>query len=132
MFKFRTMRPDAEKFTGAVLASEDDPRVTRVGRFLRKTRLDELPQLWNVLKGDMSLVGPRPSGRSCSRISRWRSRSSRSACATLSRASPDSRRCRSATPGAPRPGSQVAAIGAALVNPFGLKEAEGLSPTTCG
>ena len=60
MIKFRTMRPDAEKYTGAVLASEDDPRVTRVGRFLRKTRLDELPQLWNVLKGDMSLVGPRP------------------------------------------------------------------------
>ncbi len=60
MLKFRTMRPDAEKFSGAVLADENDPRVTRVGRFLRKTRLDELPQLWNVLKGDMSVVGPRP------------------------------------------------------------------------
>jgi lipopolysaccharide/colanic/teichoic acid biosynthesis glycosyltransferase len=60
MLKFRTMRVDAEKCTGAVLASEDDPRVTRVGRFLRKTRLDELPQLWNVLTGTMSLVGPRP------------------------------------------------------------------------
>jgi len=60
MFKFRTMRTDAEKFTGAVLASRDDPRITRVGRFLRKSRLDELPQLWNVLRGDMSLVGPRP------------------------------------------------------------------------
>ena len=60
MMKFRTMRPDAEKFTGAVLAQENDPRVTRVGRVLRKTRLDELPQLWNVLCGDMSLVGPRP------------------------------------------------------------------------
>jgi lipopolysaccharide/colanic/teichoic acid biosynthesis glycosyltransferase len=60
MFKFRTMRPDAEKHTGPVLAAENDPRVTKVGRFLRKTRLDELPQLWNVLKGDMSLVGPRP------------------------------------------------------------------------
>ena len=60
LVKFRTMRVDAEKFTGAVLAQENDPRVTRVGRFLRKTRLDELPQLWNVLKGDMSLVGPRP------------------------------------------------------------------------
>jgi lipopolysaccharide/colanic/teichoic acid biosynthesis glycosyltransferase len=54
------MRTDAEKFTGAVLASENDPRVTRVGKFLRKTRLDELPQLWNVLRGEMSLVGPRP------------------------------------------------------------------------
>jgi lipopolysaccharide/colanic/teichoic acid biosynthesis glycosyltransferase len=60
MYKFRTMRPDAEKLTGPVLATEDDPRITRVGRILRKTRLDELPQLWNVLLGDMSLVGPRP------------------------------------------------------------------------
>lgn len=60
MLKFRTMRTDAEARTGAVLAAENDPRVTRVGRFLRRTRLDELPQFWNVLKGDMSLVGPRP------------------------------------------------------------------------
>src|SRR5215470_13800547 len=60
MLKFRTMRTDAEKHTGAVLAKVDDPRITRVGRFLRKTRLDELPQLWCVFKGDMSLVGPRP------------------------------------------------------------------------
>jgi lipopolysaccharide/colanic/teichoic acid biosynthesis glycosyltransferase len=60
MYKFRTMRVDAERFTGAVLAAEGDPRVTRVGRILRKTHLDELPQLWNVLLGDMSLVGPRP------------------------------------------------------------------------
>jgi lipopolysaccharide/colanic/teichoic acid biosynthesis glycosyltransferase len=60
MHKFRTMRTDAEKFTGAVVASQDDPRVTRVGRFLRKTRLDEIPQLFEVLRGTMSLVGPRP------------------------------------------------------------------------
>lgn len=60
MFKFRTMRVDAEKLTGAVLASENDPRITRVGRILRKTRLDELPQIFNILRGDMSLVGPRP------------------------------------------------------------------------
>jgi lipopolysaccharide/colanic/teichoic acid biosynthesis glycosyltransferase len=60
MFKFRSMRVDAEKYTGAVLASENDPRVTKVGRFLRKSRLDELPQLVNVLLGSMSLVGPRP------------------------------------------------------------------------
>lgn len=60
IYKFRTMRPDAEAHTGPVWAQADDPRVTRLGRFLRKTRLDELPQLWNVLKGEMSLVGPRP------------------------------------------------------------------------
>ncbi len=60
MLKFRTMRVGAEETTGAVLAREDDPRVTRVGKLLRKTRLDELPQLWHVLRGDMSLVGPRP------------------------------------------------------------------------
>lgn len=60
LVKLRTMVPDAEKNTGPVLASADDPRLTRVGRFLRATRIDELPQLWNVLKGDMSFVGPRP------------------------------------------------------------------------
>jgi lipopolysaccharide/colanic/teichoic acid biosynthesis glycosyltransferase len=60
MLKFRTMRQDAEKGVGAVLAKKNDSRVTRVGRLLRKVRLDELPQLWSVLKGDMSLVGPRP------------------------------------------------------------------------
>lgn len=60
LIKFRTMITDAEKETGPVLATEDDPRITKVGRFLRKTRLDEIPQLANVLKGEMSLVGPRP------------------------------------------------------------------------
>lgn len=58
--KLRTMVHNAEADTGPVWATEDDPRVTPLGRFLRKTRLDELPQLWNVLIGDMSLVGPRP------------------------------------------------------------------------
>jgi lipopolysaccharide/colanic/teichoic acid biosynthesis glycosyltransferase len=60
MLKFRTMQTDAERHSGAILAQRDDPRVTRVGRLLRRTRLDELPQLWSVLTGDMSLVGPRP------------------------------------------------------------------------
>ena len=60
IFKFRTMRVDAEQATGAVWASTDDPRITPVGRWLRQYRLDELPQLINVLRGDMNLVGPRP------------------------------------------------------------------------
>jgi lipopolysaccharide/colanic/teichoic acid biosynthesis glycosyltransferase len=59
LFKFRSMRADAERGT-PVWATDGDDRVTRVGRFIRVARLDELPQLWNVLKGDMSFVGPRP------------------------------------------------------------------------
>jgi exopolysaccharide biosynthesis polyprenyl glycosylphosphotransferase len=60
ILKFRTMKVDAEKETGAVWCTEDDPRITRVGRILRRYRLDELPQLLNILKGEMSIVGPRP------------------------------------------------------------------------
>jgi sugar transferase (PEP-CTERM system associated) len=58
--KFRSMRSDAEKETGPVWAKENDDRITRVGNFIRKWRIDEIPQLWNVLKGEMSFVGPRP------------------------------------------------------------------------
>src|SRR5699024_7652054 len=64
IFKFRSMVPNAEAKTGAKLSEEDvggiDPRVTRIGRVLRKTHLDEIPQLWSILAGDMSVVGPRP------------------------------------------------------------------------
>lgn len=60
LYKYRTMIPDAEKHSGPVLATEDDPRKTPFGAFLRSTNLDELPQLFNILKGDMSFVGPRP------------------------------------------------------------------------
>ena len=60
MLKFRTMRTGAEDETGPVFATRADPRATPVGRFLRRFSLDELPQLWNVLRGEMSLVGPRP------------------------------------------------------------------------
>lgn len=60
LMKFRSMRQDAESRTGAVWSQENDPRITKVGNFLRRSRLDEIPQLLNILKGDMSLVGPRP------------------------------------------------------------------------
>jgi lipopolysaccharide/colanic/teichoic acid biosynthesis glycosyltransferase len=60
VFKFRSMVPDAERATGPVQATHGDPRVTRVGRLLRATAMDELPQLWSILNGDMSFVGPRP------------------------------------------------------------------------
>jgi exopolysaccharide biosynthesis polyprenyl glycosylphosphotransferase len=60
VYKFRSMRVDAESLSGPVWATENDPRVTRIGRILRKLRLDELPQLWNVMRGEMAFVGPRP------------------------------------------------------------------------
>ena len=60
LYKFRSMRIDAEKETGPVWAKENDDRITRLGHFIRKWRIDEIPQLWNVFKGDMSFVGPRP------------------------------------------------------------------------
>jgi exopolysaccharide biosynthesis polyprenyl glycosylphosphotransferase len=60
IYKFRSMYEDAEAESGPVWAREDDPRCTPIGRLLRRTNVDEMPQLWNVLKGDMSLVGPRP------------------------------------------------------------------------
>lgn len=59
-YKFRTMRQDAEADTGPTWAGDDDPRITRIGKFLRSSRLDEIPQLWCVVKGDMAFVGPRP------------------------------------------------------------------------
>jgi lipopolysaccharide/colanic/teichoic acid biosynthesis glycosyltransferase len=125
IYKFRTMRVDAEKGTGAVLASKGDPRVTRVGAFLRKTRLDELPQFWNVLRGDMSLVGPRPERPEL--------------LETLAHAIPYfEERTRGVKPGLTglaqislgysgnaSPDTEAGKVFASLANPFGVDEAEG-------
>ena len=72
MYKFRTMPVDAEVETGPIWASSEQKRATSVGRFLRRTSLDELPQFWNVLKGDMSVVGPRPERLSLNGFTPWR------------------------------------------------------------
>jgi lipopolysaccharide/colanic/teichoic acid biosynthesis glycosyltransferase len=125
MHKFRTMRTDAESLTGAVLAEQDDPRVTRIGRVLRKTRLDELPQLWDVLRGKMSLVGPRPERPEL--------------LENLAFAIPFfEERMRDVKPGITGlaqvnlsysggivAGSEIEKFKAVLVNPYGLEEAEG-------
>lgn len=125
MIKFRTMNVDAEAGTGAVLAEKNDARVTRVGRVLRATRLDELPQFWNVLRGDMSLVGPRPERPEL--------------LANLALAIPFfEERTRGMKPGLTGlaqvslgyageadENSAVAALRATLTNPFGIEEAEG-------
>jgi lipopolysaccharide/colanic/teichoic acid biosynthesis glycosyltransferase len=125
IYKFRTMRVDAEKGTGAVLATKGDPRVTRVGVFLRKTRLDELPQFWNVLRGDMSLVGPRPERPEL--------------LEALAQAIPFfEERTRGIKPGLTGlaqvslgysgnadPDSEAGKVFASLANPFGVEEAEG-------
>jgi lipopolysaccharide/colanic/teichoic acid biosynthesis glycosyltransferase len=125
MIKFRTMRVGAEKERGAVLAEKDDPRITRVGRFLRRCRLDELPQLINVLKGDMSVIGPRPEQPQLIQ--------------NLSAAIPYfEERMRGVKPGItgfaqislgytgqPPPGSPILAFRDILTNPFKLDGAEG-------
>ncbi len=123
--KFRTMKVDAEKYTGAVFAEKDDPRITKVGAFLRKSRIDELPQLWDVVRGAMSLVGPRPERPEL--------------LSNLAHAIPlFEERMRDVKPGvtglaqislrytgALKEDSEIAQLAATLQNPFELDEADG-------
>jgi lipopolysaccharide/colanic/teichoic acid biosynthesis glycosyltransferase len=125
MYTLRPRRVDAERTSGPVIASKGDSRVTRVGRLLRASRLDELPQLWNVLLGDMSLVGPRPERPEI--------------LINLARAIPYfEERTRGVKPGltglaqitldytgAATEGSAVAQLRASLTNPYQLEAAEG-------
>lgn len=125
MVKFRSMRVDAERETGAVVSQKGDARITRVGKFLRSTRLDELPQFWNVLRGDMSLVGPRPERPELLRnlamaipFFEERTRDLKPGLTGLAQVS-------LGYTGEAEEGSPVAKLRESLVNPFDIDEAEG-------
>lgn len=125
MFKFRSMTVDAERTVGAVISTPGDPRITRVGRFLRATRLDELPQFWNVLRGDMSLVGPRPERPELLRnlamaipFFEERTRGLKPGLTGLAQVS-------LGYTGAADEGSELAKLRGSLSNPFDIPEAEG-------
>jgi lipopolysaccharide/colanic/teichoic acid biosynthesis glycosyltransferase len=125
MLKFRSMTVDAERTTGAVVSTPGDPRITQVGRFLRATRLDELPQFWNVLRGDMSLVGPRPERPELLRnlamaipFFEERTRGLKPGLTGLAQVS-------LGYTGAADEGSPLAKLRDTLTNPFHIPEAEG-------
>jgi lipopolysaccharide/colanic/teichoic acid biosynthesis glycosyltransferase len=125
IIKFRTMKLNAEAKTGAVVASENDDRILRIGGFLRRTRLDELPQLWNVLRGDMSLVGPRPERPElidnlalAIPFFEERMRGVRPGLTGLAQVS-------LGYTGRPRPGSKIEAYISSLTNPFKVDGTEG-------
>jgi lipopolysaccharide/colanic/teichoic acid biosynthesis glycosyltransferase len=125
VYKFRTMIPNAEAKTGVTVAEEDDPRITRIGRFLRKTRLDELPQFFNVLRGEMSLIGPRPERPELIRNLAFaipffeeRMRDLKPGITGLAQIS-------LSYTGRLPDGSDLSKLKETLVNPFGLEETEG-------
>jgi lipopolysaccharide/colanic/teichoic acid biosynthesis glycosyltransferase len=125
LFKFRSMTADAERATGVVISTPGDPRITKVGRFLRATRLDEIPQFWNVLRGDMSLVGPRPERPELMRnlsmaipFFEERTRGLKPGLTGLAQVS-------LGYTGAADPDSELAKLRKTLTNPFDIPEAEG-------
>jgi len=125
MTKFRTMRMDAEKGTGAVIAGADDPRITNVGKFLRKSRLDELPQFWDVLRGEMSIVGPRPERPELLEqlayaipLFEERMRDVKPGITGLAQVS-------LGYTGSIPEGSEIAKLAATLQNPYGIEETKG-------
>ncbi len=125
MTKFRTMRMDAEKATGAVIAGADDPRITKVGKFLRKSRLDELPQFWDVLRGEMSIVGPRPERPELLEqlayaipLFEERMRDVKPGITGLAQVS-------LGYTGSIPEGSEIAKLAATLQNPYGIEETKG-------
>ncbi|CAN5912081.1 sugar transferase [soil metagenome] len=125
MHKFRTMIPNAEAKTGVVVAGQDDPRITKIGRFLRKSRLDELPQFWDVLRGKMSLVGPRPERPELLQqlsyaisLFEERMRDVKPGITGLAQIS-------LGYTGAPPEGSEIGKLAATLQNPFQLDETKG-------
>lgn len=125
MYKFRSMRVDAERTTGAVISAAGDTRITKVGKFLRATRLDELPQFWNVLRGDMSLVGPRPERPEILRnlalaipYFEERTRDVKPGLTGLAQVS-------LGYTGDAEEGSEIAKLRDTLTNPFDIPEAEG-------
>jgi lipopolysaccharide/colanic/teichoic acid biosynthesis glycosyltransferase len=125
MTKFRTMKMDAEKGTGAVIAGADDPRITKVGKFLRKSRLDELPQFWDVLRGEMSIVGPRPERPELLEqlayaipLFEERMRDVKPGITGLAQVS-------LGYTGSIPEGSEIAKLAATLQNPYGIEETKG-------
>jgi lipopolysaccharide/colanic/teichoic acid biosynthesis glycosyltransferase len=132
MHKFRTMIPNAEAKPGAVIAGQDDLRITRVGKFLRKSRLDELPQFWDVLRGKMSIVGPRPERLELLRDLSYAIPLFEERMRISNPVSPGSRKSRSATRARFLKAARSASSRRPCRTPGASKQRGARSPTICG